>query len=378
MKKVILLLLIAATIVSCKKNETTTPAAEKQEAEVSFNITTIFPEASREWNYDVPECDPDAVPTFAKIKIAGIEGPDPGPNGETSGYWDIPVFWTNNNLYTQAIKLPVDPDDCVEVEVEGGELVCCTEYTLTEFYLYAEGNDGAYMIKAAPLPGSDFYEFVENGLDLTFQVCAFEKVELYIDVLCFVPDMYQLFGFFWFEITEITVREMCFFGDICVDWFPYNIEGDKLAWWMENATGYGPIEADMPAIFKLTLKKWIDLNGDGVVDHPGDDENPNEIIVIDEWDNEAYAGTGMPLCIRYADYDNETDVFFLQLSIWAPYGDNGVFSYGPTDVPHGNYIWEFTDDAAPIDLNGDGVVEFAWGDCVQDPEYHLPEETQGK
>jgi hypothetical protein len=48
---------------------------------------------------------------------------------------------------------------------------------------------------------------------------------------------------------------MCYFGDICIDWFPYNIEGDKLLWWEENATGYDPIEADMPAIFELQLKK---------------------------------------------------------------------------------------------------------------------------
>ena len=56
MKKVILLLLIAATIVSCKKNETTQPAAD-QYAEVSFNVTTLVPDAGRDWvyDYDVPE-----------------------------------------------------------------------------------------------------------------------------------------------------------------------------------------------------------------------------------------------------------------------------------------------------------------------------------
>jgi hypothetical protein len=385
MKKVILLLLIAAVVFSCKKNEPTAPDVKK-EAEVSFNVTTILPDAGRDFIFtnDVPPCDPDAIPTYAKIKIDGIEGPDPGPGGDpTTGYWDVPVFWTNNNLYTQAIKLPVNEEDCIEVEVNGGELICCTDYVLTEFYLY-DAND--VIIKAAPLPGSDFQEFVENALPLEFEVCAFEKIELYIDVLCFIPDVYDLFGFFWFEITEITVREMCYFGDICVDWFDYNIEGDKLLWWEEYATGYDPIEADMPAIFELSLKKWIDLNNDGVIDHP------DELFVIDTWNNLEFQGTGMPLCMRYADYDHETDVFFVTLFIWAPYGPDGVFSFGPPDDPHGNMIWQFTDDGMDdngtpddpsddfhvIDLNGDGVVEFAWGDCVQAPEWLLPYNPQGK
>ncbi len=320
--------------------------------------------------YDVPECDPDAVPTFAKIKIDGIEGPDPGPNGETSGYWDIPVFWTNNNLYTQAIKLPVDPEDCVEVEVEGGELVCCTEYTLTEFYLYAEGDNGAYMIKAAPLPDSEFYEFIENGLNLTFQVCAFEKIELYIDVLCFVPDVYELFGFFWFEITEITVREMCFFGDVCIDWWMYDVTGAPwvpTSAWTDNDNYYmyqmNGIQADMPAIFTLVLSKMVD----------------GEYVQVKFWtnDNWDFPGEGQPLCIRYADYDHETDEFMLELYVYGPwfYDDDDTFGYTEGQPQH---VWTFTDDAAPLDLNEDGVVEFAWGDCVQDPEYHLPSQTPGK
>ncbi len=47
MKKVILLLLIAAVVFSCKKNEPTAPDMKK-EAEVSFNVTTIFPDAAKD------------------------------------------------------------------------------------------------------------------------------------------------------------------------------------------------------------------------------------------------------------------------------------------------------------------------------------------
>ncbi|HHL57945.1 MAG: hypothetical protein DRI88_06610 [Bacteroidetes bacterium] len=348
MKKVILLFLIAATVVSCKKTENSTPDVKK-EADVSFNVTTIFPDAGREWEYDVPPCDPDAVPSFAKIKIDGVEGPDAGPGGSpSSGYFDIPVFWTNDNLYTQAIKLPVESEDE------------CTEYMITEFYLYADGDNGPYMIKAAPLPDSPFYEFVENGLDLTFEVCAFEKIEIYIDVLCFVPDVYELFGFFWFEITEITVREMCFFGDVCIDWWLNEMDVPLWAW-VEYENYYqnqmNGIQSDMPAIITLVLFKMVDGQYEQV-----------KFWTNDNWD---YPGEGEPLCIRYADYDNETDEFKLELYIYGPwfFNTNDVFGYTQGQPEH---TWYFTDNADVLDLNEDGVVEFAWGDCVQDPEYHLP------
>jgi hypothetical protein len=358
MKKVILLFLIAAVMFSCKKNETTKPDVKK-EAEVSFNITTILPDAGRDWEYDIPQCLDDATPVYAKIKIDEIEGPDAGPGGApTTGYFDVPVFWTNDNLYTQTFKLPVDPADCLDG-------VCCTTYTITEFYLY--DADGV-MIKAAPAPGSEFQEFVDpdHALNLTFMVCAFDKVEVPIDVLCFEPDFYDLFGFFWFEITEITVRELCFFGDVCQDWWLDNMYVPLTAW--EDYDNYyqyqsNGIQTDMPAIIIIKLYKEID----------------GQYVYIRFWDNIYYPdqsywlGEDVPLCIRYADYDHETDNFMVEMYIYGPrnipYRDN---EFGFTD-DNPQMTWTWTDgDVSGIDLNGDGVVEFAWGDCVQNPEWHLP------
>jgi hypothetical protein len=352
MKKVILLFLIAVVMFSCKKNETTKPDVKK-EAEVSFNITTILPDAGRDWDYDIPQCLDAATPDYAKVKIDGIEVPDAGPGGTpTTGYFDVPVFWTNDSLYTQTFKLPVDGRDD------------CTDYTITEFYLYdASGT----MIKAAPAPGSEFMEFVDpaHALPIEFQVCAFTKVEVPIDVLCFEPDFYDLFGFFWFEITEITVREICFFGDICPVWWLDNEDVPLEAWDdVDNLYQYqaNGIQADMPAIFTLKLYKE-DANGD--------------YVYIRSWNNEYYPnqeywlGEDVPLCIRYADYDHETDNFMVEMYIYGPwcYYPDGTFCY----TEGAQMTWTWTDgDVSGIDLSGDGVVEFAWGDCVQNPEWHLP------
>ena len=380
MKKVILLLLIAATIVSCKKNETTQPAAD-QYAEVSFNVTTLVPDAGREWtyDYDVPECDPEAVPGYAFMKITDAAGAElegdgvTGPNGDN--YFQVLVYYTNGEFYTQTVKLPVAMcDDAPD---------CCDTYYVTEFYVY---DDEGNMIKAAPSTDSEFYQFVEQTLPVTLEICAFSKTEFYIDVLCFTPDYYQLFGFFWFEITEITVREVCFFGDVCIDWWmepsQWHAYGVPLWVWDEYSNTYqlqqAGIQMDMPAIFSLVLYKW--------------DPVAQTWMNINSWSNETWYGEGAPLCFKYADYDDiDGEQFAIAMYIYGPWnydpalhGREDIYGYtlggAREDLPtNAQHLWFFTDNALEdLDLNGDGVIEFAWGDCVEDPEYHLPSQNPGK
>ncbi len=383
MKKVILLFLITAVMFSCKKNETTQPA--DQYAEVSFNVTTLVPDAGRDWvyDYDVPECDPDAIPGYALMIItdaAGVplEGDGiEGPNG--NNYFKVLVFYTNGKLYTQSIKLPVTWCDVAP---------CCDTYFVTEFYMYDEEGD---MIKAAPATDSEFFQFVTQPLPVELTICAFMKFEFYIDVLCYTPDYYELFGFFWFEITEITIREICFFGDICIEWWMepsywhfYGI-GVPLWVWYEELNMYhyqqAGIQMDMPAIFALVLWKY----------NPATDT----WTAINSWTNEAWFGEGAPLCFRYADYDAiDGEQFAILMYIYGPWWYNG---YGPREELFGytiddgsrewqtdmaQHVWFFTDNALE-DLDsgypdGDGVIEFAWGNCVEDPEYLLPENGGGK
>ena len=93
--------------------------------------------------------------------------------------------------------------------------------------------------------------------------CLFLQNENLIDVLCFVPNDYELFGFFWFEITEITVREMCFFGDFC-------IAEPSIYANTEYATG-GGVFIDEAAIFEIRARHQV---GDGpLVDMVGTDFN---------------------------------------------------------------------------------------------------------
>jgi len=385
MKKVILLFLITAVMFSCKKNETTQPA--DQFAEVSFNVTTLVPDAGRDWipNTLVPECLPDAIPGWALMKITDAAGNElegdgvEGPNG--TNYFKALVFYTNGEFYTQSIKLPVA--FCENAPA------CCEIYYVTEFFVYDE-NGLPY--KAAPAPDSEFFQFVTQKLPVTLEICAFTKTEFYIDVLCFTPDYYELFGFFWFEITEITIREICFFGDVCIEWWMepsqwhYYGYGVPLWVWYSTVPPYGPnmyqdqaagIQMDMPAIFALVLWKY--------------DPVTFTWTSINSWTNETWWGEGAPLCFRYADYDAiDGEQFAIELYIYGPWWYDGtsprdgeeVFGYTIDDgsrdwqTDNAQHVWFFTDNALEdLDMgypDGDGVIEFAWGNCVEDPEYQLP------
>ncbi|RLD33176.1 MAG: hypothetical protein DRI83_09775, partial [Bacteroidetes bacterium] len=137
------------------------------------------------------------------------------------------------------------------------------------------------------------------------------------------------------------------------------------------------IQMDMPAIFALVLWKY--------------DPVTFTWTSINSWTNETWWGEGAPLCFRYADYDAiDGEQFAIELYIYGPWWYDGtsprdgeeVFGYTIDDgsrdwqTDNAQHVWFFTDNALEdLDMgypDGDGVIEFAWGNCVEDPEYQLP------
>ncbi|MEE4259811.1 MAG: lamin tail domain-containing protein [Bacteroidales bacterium] len=328
MKKLLYIFMIAAILVSCKKNSTETPAPVNQQTqEVTFDINTILESPDRE--YAVPNCIDSIdgeINKYAQIVIMNSLQ-------EVDTFY-AEVYYVEGLPYTKAIMLPVldDDDDC-------------DTYTLLEFYVWDNNGTPGYdesarlddqLFKAAPLAGSEFWDFAVDHVDVTFEVCAFYKTKIKIDVLCFVPNDFELFGFFWFEITEITVREMCFFGDFC-------IEDPSIYASTEYASG-GGVFIDEAAIFEIRARHQI---GDGqLADMVGTDFNNMD------WD-----GIGEPLCIRYPDYDAEVDYYEFDLYLWAMVGS--TMDWVLIDTYVWNDIFENT-----YDPGTDGVWDFVVGDCV--------------
>lgn len=227
------------------------------------------------------------------------------------------TFKLDNVLYTQSIKLDPGP------------------YIIREFSLRTEDD---LIVKATPEMDAPFAEYVTQAIDdeVDFTIIEFEKFQYDIDVLCFIPAEYDNFGFEWFEVTEITIREQCFFGDICIDDFQ-----EYLGSWYDD-----PLVNDEVAIFKIYVYR------DRM-------DNPEPVGMFSNYDE----FTGMitsPLCVQYADYDLEVNLF--EFDLWI-YTSNGYEYF---------HTWTFTDAERILSNNGDpdyddGVVDFVLGDCVVTP-----------
>jgi hypothetical protein len=270
--------------------------------------------AEKDGVFDV-QCDLSLVITHARVQLN---------NGD---YYYPLTFELDGKLYTQSIKLL--PGD----------------YKITEFSLMDDmGTPNDYtddaVVKATPMWNSDYADFVTTPIDdvIDFTIIPFEKYEFSIDVLCFIPAVYDNFGFEWFEVTPMTIREQCFFGDFCINDPELYI-----------GTLYGPVvDVDEVAIFKIKVYR------DGVF--------------VDEFFNTSYVNDVLtyesPLCIQYADYDLQENLFDFEL--WIKVDNNGVFEYVYM------HTWTFMDDQTIVplyneELGEDGVVEFVLGDCVVTP-----------
>jgi hypothetical protein len=300
-KLLFLVVLIAAVVFSCQKKD-----SEPAQQDVVFSVVQVD-EGLKSTN-EIPNCDSTLVPVYALIKIDdGVSIKDYTPL----------VFQLDGKLYTQAIKLPVG------------------SYTVTEFLVMDDLGDGIDPIPtdkiymAVPTSTSNFKDYVTTTVPFNVTVTAFTKVEIDIEVLCYLEKFYTDFGFFWFNITEYIIREQCFFGDICLKhWDEYT--GSSYA------SQPGGLQLDMVAIMEIVVYK-----------------NGVEVETITNNVGPNY-GVGAPVCVTYADELGVVDTFIFELYILVKQGNQFVFVKFKT--------WTFN-DAEMISAGDDGVVDFVLGTC---------------
>jgi hypothetical protein len=203
---------------NCQKNDPGTVTPQ----DVVFSAYQVDPgsgvKSTGDWDWICQDLDP----VYARIKIG------------TKDYTPS-VFMLDGKLYTQAIKL------------EPGT------YSVSEFLIMDDmgtpgdvSDDQIYM--ATPEAGAEFAQYTAPDVPFDITVTAFTKLEVPIEVLCFIPDVYQSFGFDWFVISEYIIREQCFFGDFCVK-HPADYLGSLYG---NQSTG---LKIDMPAIFSIKVYK---------------------------------------------------------------------------------------------------------------------------
>jgi hypothetical protein len=302
MKKIVYILLLALAFFSCQKPEDTPPVNNDKIEVVFAGITT---EIGSVKSTNIVDCDkPDAV--YAQVKI------------DNTIYRPL-VFYIDGLPYTQSIKLSPGT------------------HSVKEFMLMNDNNtpetlDDDIIVSATPVKNSTYAVFVDKPVDFPFQVNAFAKTEVKIQVLCFEDADYQYFGFDWFALTEITVREQIFFGDICIE----NLADYEGSWYEGQENG---LQVDMPAIFRIDVFK----NGAYIISYDNDDP---------EW-----LGEGEPLHVLYPDNNNANDKFEFNLYIYVRNGNAFAYTYYKT--------WTFFNNEL-ISAGNDGVVDFVLGDCNSD------------
>jgi hypothetical protein len=318
--RIFLMMVLAVALLSCQKEKNNTAT----EQDVTFSANQITPDVGLKSTADAFPCKPE-IADYAWVKIKDA-------SNVVRDYYPA-LFTLEGKLYAQAIKLPVGA------------------YAITQFVLYKnvdgatiyDGND--IIVFGTPNSGTPYAEYVSHPMDYTFAVEAFKKAEIAIDVLCFQDHEYTSFGFNWFHLNEIVIREQCFFGDICLNgnggvppaWVPGDYTGSLYA---DNG-----LQEDEVAIFEVKLLK----NGVAVPNSP--------------FSNAAWYGIGQPLCVVYPDNLGITEVFTFE--IW-------VYVKSLTGFDYQLYQTFTATDDQMIEAGADGIVDFAIGTCSPASQYIWP------
>jgi len=313
MKKTFLSLLVLSlflVISGCKKFLTDGISAQQNTQGVSFSIAP---------GSGIGGLKSDCFSTTASYaKLWLSVGNTPYNNGNPI---QVDIFYLTGVPYTNSIQLPPGT------------------YTLTDFIIYNDNqtpNNTAddIVLAAAPHTGSTYAQYVTNPLNINFTVTQFSKLNQPIECVCYQESNYTDFGFTFFQIQEITVRQQAFFGDLCI----LHITDYIGSLYQQQASGLQP---DMPAIFKIEV--W--RNG----------------TMMSTFDNSSWKGEGQPLIVQYADRQQIVDNFEFKLDVLVKQGAG--FNY--------TYIWSwYVTDATPInDPDHNGVIDFSLGYCNTSADY---------
>ncbi len=312
MKKLTLILTVICltlAMLSCNKSKTTTTNSQQVLQGVSFSIAPGHTGGLK--STASTDCFSQTA-NYVKATIDGIEH-------------KIDVFYVNGAPFTNTIQLSPGI------------------HTLNEFTIWSDNqtpNDPSddVMLSAAPHTGSPYEQYVSSPTAISFNVEAFKKTQLPIEAVCYQASNYSSFGFTYFQIEQVTVREQPFFGDLCIKSIAdYSIPGSPYLLQSNH------IQLDLPAIFKIDVYR--------------------NTIFMNTFNNEAWNGEGQPLKVLYADRSGIPDIFEFKLYVKVRKGAGFDYVYFTS--------WTTTDGNV-IPQNNDGVLDFSIGYCNPNADYVLP------
>lgn len=317
-KFLFLITAVAFMFTACEKDQN---EAIQNDAQNGATIEFKIDQTDFGYKNTVPMCLDDELITMDYVRFSVLNA-----DLVTTTYKSL-IYVIDGEYLTQVIKLDTGA------------------YELTSFTVFHDAGvigdeSDDVIIRAAPLPGSEYHDLMMYKLNLAFDVKAFYKQQFEIDVLCFEELFYEQFGFTWFQFNDVRIEQVCVFGDICV----FNSEDFVGSIYETQASG---IQLDLPAIFEVRVYK------EGV-------EIPLRVFSNIEW-----LGEGACLPVYWPNRMDVEETFSFEIWAWLPLV-NGGFDYVLVDT------WNFLDGDGPV-TGEDGVAEFVLGDCIWgETDYPLP------
>ncbi|MEH0156135.1 hypothetical protein V6R21_18445 [Limibacter armeniacum] len=209
MKKNVKLMALCAMLItllfSCTKHEDDIVESPNESVELQFDIQSMGnpPANGRVSEEEINSCDMLDEATKICIKIYNETDGVYAYNSVDGGDPDIfltPDGQGNTSQFTQPIKL-----------IPG------KTYSLERFEVKNQADE---FLAAAPLTGSPYASYVEEGKTLSFQfeVEKFEKKRIDVQVLCIEEEgVLPNFGYAYFNFTQVSVNvnRVYFFSNIC-------------------------------------------------------------------------------------------------------------------------------------------------------------------
>lgn len=252
----------------------------------------------------IPQCS-EETPTFARVVLT-----------HDLGVVDaiVPILSDDNDFFT-------DYDEELAIPIPTGQN--STSVSLTDFMVYAgnpENNSDLAPIWAAPKEGSDYAVFVNNPLEINFELGAGTKKYVPVEVLCFDDREVNQYGYQFFDVKPLSLIKFCLFGNYCApDTGKHYVAG-----------------------YQVNVWQGTDASGDLIYDELTSGVHFNE-------NSEIYYAK--PLCLWLPDRSG-VDNYYFEISI------NNTAEYNTVDVGKVVLSGAITDAGIRMYYNEDNTMDY--------------------
>jgi len=305
MKRILLFMLVVILTTfmwQCKKDPVPNDPVTNM-ASLSFDVANANFDNLKSTGDTIPICI-DSIMDYVEIELDGV-----------TYYLDI--------IYQDDFKL-ITEELFVDLGVNTSEILLLTKFLVWHDALPLGPGPEDILVKAAPEPGSLYWDLMTNKLNIEVEINTLDKTKIIIDVLCFNPSYYTHFGFSWYQAFFYEIETQLWAGNLC-------LLDEEFEFWegtlYENQMG--GIETYMPLIMKVEVLQFT-MQWD----------------TVGVFSNEAWLGEGEPIEVYWLNSAQpgdsfKFDIYILNGFIWELYESHEFYDDNCPDpnVNGINYVY---------------------------------------